>query len=144
MRPSRDPVLRVRVVDRSGPDWPVHAAAFLWRTSHVQLVPALSCGGPDPCVVVSEGRFGRNGWTGRTVASRGLMSSFQSPVAIYLNDSYRLARPVRLAVACHELGHALGLGHNNSATSCLHASAGFARPAPADLSALELLYRLPG
>ncbi|GAC1608814.1 MAG: hypothetical protein NVS3B26_07320 [Mycobacteriales bacterium] len=143
IRPTGQAVLVVRVVDETGPAWPVHAAARLWRTRHVQMVAAQGCAGPGPCIVVREARFGRTGWTGRTRADRGDMSSFVSPVSIFLNDSYDEFPRIRQAVACHELGHALGLAHDDSAASCLQRQAATPRPGVAALVALERLYRLP-
>jgi predicted Zn-dependent protease len=41
---------------------------------------------------------------------------------VHLNDKYSSSADNR-GTTCHELGHALGLGHNSSTGSCLYASA---------------------
>ena len=136
--------LVVDVVDKTGDAWPVQAASSGWATAHVRYAYVSSCRAGVPCVVVREGSYGRTGWNGLTTAVAGQMFTFTSPVQIQLNDSYGLSASEHRAVTCHELGHALGLDHDNRASSCLQPVAQAARPDSLDRARLEQLYTPTG
>lgn len=42
--------------------------------------------------------------------------------SVQLNDYYSLTYSEHRNVSCHETGHAIGLGHNTSTSSCMHES----------------------
>ena len=143
MLPSQR-TLVVDVVDKTGDAWPVQAASSGWATAHVRYAYVSSCRAGVPCVVVREGSYGRTGWNGMTTAVAGQMFTFTSPVQIQLNDSYGLSASEHRAVTCHELGHALGLDHDNRASSCLQPVAQAAGPDSLDRAQLEQLYAPTG
>jgi hypothetical protein len=110
----------VRFNDHSGASWPVSSVVPKWNT--VQNIdseyrwnscPAVS---GSRCIDVFSGNYGA-GWTGRTTlynvsGSTGAFSN--SGAMVQLNDYYDSAAigGSRNNTTTHELGHALGLGHN--------------------------------
>ncbi len=132
--------LVVDVVDRTGWDWPVRAASRDWTTAHVRYRYVRSCGAGVPCVVVREGSYGPTDWSGSTDAFGGQMQTFAGTVQIRLNDTYRMSATEHRAVACHELGHALGLDHEGRASSCLESVPQAVHSDGVDRTRLEALY----
>jgi hypothetical protein len=63
--------------------------------------------------------YGDTGWVGivdcRSAASSTVCNSFR----IRFNTSYRFTTAQRRYVACHEFGHAVGLKHRSSTSSCM-------------------------
>ncbi|MCY1141230.1 hypothetical protein OWR29_24800 [Actinoplanes sp. Pm04-4] len=110
----------VRFNDHSGASWPVSSVVPKWNT--VQNIdseyrwnscPAVS---GSRCVDVFSGNYGA-GWTGRTTLywASGSSGAFSNSNAmVQLNDYYDSASigGTRNNTTTHELGHALGLGHN--------------------------------
>ncbi|MBU2670282.1 hypothetical protein KOI35_42950 [Actinoplanes bogorensis] len=110
----------VRFNDHSGASWPVSSVVPKWNT--VQNIdseyrwnscPAVS---GSRCIDVFSGNYGA-GWTGRTTlyyASGSYGAFSNSGAMVQLNDYYDSAAigGTRNNTTTHELGHALGLGHN--------------------------------
>ena len=65
--------------------------------------------------------------------------------SLHLNNRYLTGSATRRKTACHELGHALGLGHRRTGRTCMRD--GFAtmygRPDATDYANLRALYRRP-
>jgi len=123
MRPGQRELV-VDVVDRTGWAWPVRAASREWATPHVRF------------------RYGLTDWSGVTHATPGQMQTFTGTVQVQLNDSYRMSAGEHRAVACHELGHALGLDHDSRTSSCLQSQPHATAPDGLDRARLETVYRL--
>lgn len=139
LTPGRS-ILVVEVVVTTSARWPLRAASRQWATPHLRLEVVSSCQPAAPRVVVHEHSCGHTGWVGLTTATADQMSTFHSPVLVQLNDSYGLTGSQYQAVACHELGHALGLDHTSRSTSCLQPVPRSPRPDRTDRTQLERMY----
>ncbi|WP_157577096.1 zinc metalloprotease [Saccharomonospora iraqiensis] len=73
---------------------------------------------PRHCVPVHSGNYGDTGWASLTSYDYWPETNEfdDGTMTVQLNDYYQ---PWRRNLACHELGHAIGLGHNTSRSSCL-------------------------
>jgi hypothetical protein len=64
-------------------------------------------------IIVRDAKYGKSGWLGLSrfdVNSRG---NRLTRCRIYLNESYNLGSKNKLKTAGHEVGHCVGLAHNN-------------------------------
>ena len=90
-------------------------------------------------VHVCNGNYGNVAWSGLTEAT--FVGQHIVKMRIRLNDANTPARFHRL-IACHELGHSVGLGHNNRATSCMRPGAGSdPHPDATDYAEINAIYR---
>lgn len=133
--------LVVDVVDRTGPAWPVHAASRAWSAGPVRYAYVPRCAPGAPCVVVEEHAAGPTGAFGVTRLWRGPGGAFQTPAVISMNDSYPATPTQRAHAACQELGHALGVGHSDRASSCMQEIGPGTGPDRGDLATVAALYR---
>lgn len=118
-----DPQIYFR--DHTPAQWPVSASVTKWHEAVGvdSYWTSGSCpGGGRHCVNVFSG-FYTTSWYGYTRADYDSSYYFiDGGVEVYLNDKFSSSDDNR-GTACHELGHALGLGHNSSTGSCLYTSA---------------------
>lgn len=133
---------QVWFVDHTGSQWPVTSSTYEWNTAHG--VDSLYVWGTCPgysgqyCVSVVDANYGCNlggtgvAFTGLTTLSWNGSSFYLVSASIKLNDynglcpgpggtSYNLYKNADgyRQMACHEMGHALGMGHNSDVGSCL-------------------------
>jgi len=115
---------RVYFHDMSSSAWPVGTAITTWNQSARVAPRWVMTGCPilagSHCVWVNSSGYGASGWLGITYLSwDGNLNLIDGSVGIRFNDYYP---STHLAVTCHEVGHALGMGHNGSTSSCLRTS----------------------
>ena len=127
----------VRVGDCTQARWhpAVRAAVADWDRTPGLSVLRVRCG---------QGRFSvrsayfHRSWSGLASprSSGGLIQSIEG---VWIENRYS-----RASVVCHELGHALGLGHWYSPASCMHPGPSrAARPRAHDYAALAAQYGSP-
>ncbi len=121
-----------------------------WNRSdvvHLTVVPSPAVTG-DPCAEVpgaivlcmssaTGDDVNYSGWT-QTYTD---VSGFSSGVVVWFNLGVvrQLSRSERRSLACHELGHAIGLVHRDGA-SCMNAITWPVHPDPFDYQTLDALY----
>ncbi|GGJ83915.1 hypothetical protein GCM10010123_12000 [Pilimelia anulata] len=131
--------------DRTPANWPVREAVNGWNRS--PGVDSFWTGGACPrarkhCVEVRSGDFGK-GWAGNTTFKMTMGRNFiDGTVLVRLNDRYANGAADRRSTACHELGHALGVGHNTSTASCMYAVDTASDPTQPHASDIDLLRRV--
>lgn len=87
---------------------------------------------------IRTANYGPTGWEGHNVWWWNT-NSYLLHVNIKFNTYYRNRWRPR-AMACHEIGHALGLGHNTLPTSCMYHLPTAPLPLPQDFSELGAIY----
>ncbi|WP_157631750.1 matrixin family metalloprotease [Catelliglobosispora koreensis] len=115
----------INFVDHSSARWPVGRAVTEWnKTSGIDSIyrtASAGCdGAPVHCVHVYSGNYGNNGWMGITRVTYNSAQTYFATAKVELNNYYGGSLNTDWATACHELGHVLGLGHNNSLGSCMY------------------------
>lgn len=117
---------QVRFLNVAGAQWPVEAAVREWNRAagidsyhHAQRRCSFQPG--NHCVSVQDGNYGATGWVGQTSYSYSTRTRnfIENSVSVKLNGYYSLNADGRRQTVCHELGHALGLGHNVRDLSCM-------------------------
>ncbi|WP_375431323.1 matrixin family metalloprotease [uncultured Friedmanniella sp.] len=102
------------------PVWPVKAAAERWDNDNPvdYRYTAKPCPAGAQCVVVKQQEL-----AGNTVGSAvtGSIGTELVSATVTLDKTFgaRNSATRRRNVACHELGHALGLAHRSGETSCM-------------------------
>lgn len=117
-------------VDRTGPRWPVFSSAIEWdRAPRVDAVYRTSCPGRH-CVGVSTADLGQCRTVprllGRTFTPSFAGGHLRGSTRVQFNGNCgdQLNRAQRRMVACHELGHSLGLAHYvfSAPSTCMRSS----------------------
>lgn len=112
--------------DHTPSQWPVSASVSKWHEAvgidSYWISGGTACpSGGRHCVHVYSGNYGY-GWRGRTLYSYDSYRYFiDGSVKVELNDYYSNSYDNR-GNTCHQLGHALGVDHNTSTTSCMYST----------------------
>ncbi len=115
--------------DSTSSAWPVSASVTEWnRAVGADSYYIWHANGPCPaastgkhCVPVASAYYGSN-WIGRIDYSFDANRYFiDGSVRVYLNSSHGPAEDYR-SVACAQLGHTLGIGHNDASNSCMYST----------------------
>lgn len=122
---ARTGVLNIPTVNRTSSIWSDYFAPALtgWSAaSQINLVGSTgsynpTCGAVYATIQVCSGSYGSNGWLG--YANVWTSGGFIVKATVRLNDSYFGSAKYnnfawRSSVFCQELGHTLGLAHNNT------------------------------
>jgi hypothetical protein len=134
--------------DHAGANWPTDAAVYTWNQSYgidsYYRWNSCSSAAGTHCVNVWDANAGPTKWAGRTTYSwdsgRNLIDG---SVYVQFNDYYSYNADGFRQNACHELGHALGLGHNVQDYSCMWyqiKNSAHRTPDPDDFNMLATVY----
>lgn len=139
----------VYFLDHTSSQWPVYSAASVWNQSTSIDVGyrwyTNGCPGGAHCVHVYDAYYGATGWTGATsyTYNTNTLAFVEGSVVSKFNDTYSYSSKELQQTACHELGHALALGHNLYTSSCLYfetTDSASRYPADGDFSMLASIY----
>jgi hypothetical protein len=118
---------------RAGAEWS--------RSSRVAVVFVGRCKSRLYCVKVYEGRWSKRmaGWATLNYDPKTNYAWYGS---IHLNNRYLTSSAARRKTACHELGHAVGLGHRTIGRTCMRDGFGtmYGHPDSLDYHHLAKLY----
>jgi len=97
-------------VKRAGIEWA--------RSSRIRVVFVNRCPSRYYCVKVYEGSSTRPlaGWA---TLNYDLKTNIAWYGSLHLNNRYLTSASARRKTACHELGHAFGLGHRRTGRTCM-------------------------
>ncbi|MDQ1745881.1 MAG: hypothetical protein QOD07_144, partial [Frankiaceae bacterium] len=98
--------------------WPVKNYTSYWTSNVGGLTVGYGCPSSSHCVKVVSGKYGDVPWVGETVWTYDAHNRFVS-MSMRFNDSYSGSSADYSQAACHELGHADGLGHEQRQAGCM-------------------------
>jgi hypothetical protein len=98
-----------------------------------------NCGQTSGEVHVCNSNYGATGWAGLTELT--LNGQHIVKLRVRLNDYYTTPHFRRL-IACHELGHSVGLGHRSQPSSCMMPGSGSRKhPDATDFAEIDAIYK---
>ena len=135
----------VYVEDHTANTWNVKAAVAAWDKGTDVSVRYGKCRTGAGCIHIFKNRYGKTGWVGRAHFNYNPAThAFVGVVVVTLNESYALTPGVRQQIACHEIGHGLGLQYHSTAlNTCMHVRANTKAsryPSAQDKAVLNVFY----
>jgi hypothetical protein len=123
----------------------VKRAGVRWAYSgRIRIVFVDRCPSRWYCVKVYDGRWATNkaGWA---TLNSDPGTNYAWYGSLHLNNRYLAGSATRRKTACHELGHALGLGHRRTGRTCMRDgfTTMYGYPDATDYANLRALYRRP-
>jgi hypothetical protein len=115
----------------------VREAARKWSIANLEIRPALR---PEEANVFINAEQGDIGWIGFTDYSHPHLLRRGHKVKMRINSNHLLDRRGLLSNICHELGHALGLGHGHWGSVMEPSLRGTVELSPADRAEIMRLY----
>lgn len=139
----------IRVEDHTGAAWDVIRAVRLWNTGTGLRLQYGRCISGVPCIRVYGRDYGKTTWAGLTEYGtkwwtwRGDTWTMRGVTVVKFNTRYGYTRAIRDQIACHELGHAVGVGEHTRTGSCMYymASGRWTAPSTSDRGQLVAAYR---
>ena len=125
----------LRVADCVGSRWdaPLRAAITSWNASVFINLRIVGCNQPHQVKVSQQSLSGTGSWTQVSWSGVHFTSAH-----VKLNKATVSGKERHLA--CHELGHALGLDHRNETTSCMRTPVTSRTPDAHDYAAIRSAY----
>lgn len=127
----------------SSSGWGADSAAATWNccTTHENVISQNPCASGYHCVPVHDANYGNNGWLGLTTINYDPSTSHINTASIQFNDYYNPTATARQHTSCQEEGHAQGLAHLNTASSCMNdTTLTYTSPVQHDYDELNTIY----
>lgn len=121
----------------------MESAFHAWDSSQIPVRVAFVSDRSDADITVTfVDRFEatKDGYTSVTWDCRGTITHGLIQLALHKPTGQLLGDSMRLSVATHEVGHALGLGHSRAITDLMSPMIHVTHPSPADVAMLRMLY----
>lgn len=129
----------------AGQTWDARGMAPVWdQINNLAVMYSNDC--PSEvgvhCVYLESRNQGDNGTTGLFSYSYNSATHVFVAGTITFNNFYNPNNATaRLNTVCHEMGHAVGLGHNTSSSSCMYSSnSSKTRPINSDITLAQSVY----
>ncbi len=133
----------------------IRAGVTAWNSTNAPYV-YVTGSTPSNGITVNMGDYGATGWDGQTTTNWNSSTHAVTSATIYLSThylgSYLDDEGLWQALACHEMGHALGLDHNETVTRTIMrertidyynyrgSSPKYTRPQSVDISGINAIY----
>jgi hypothetical protein len=140
--PEASGLHNIEFVSSGTTGWGIDTAASNWNSgvTYEDVASGTGCAGSGwLCVPVSVSNYGDTGWLGATVIN--FTGDHINSASIDLNTFYNPTATARLTSSCQEEGHAQGLTHFNTGSSCMNdTTLSYTTPIQHDYDELNAVY----